>query len=115
MPDILPFGWDHDRGGARGGLGGYSPSSEHPSPPSEGDKRFFFGDFWHLKHPKNHILAPSSEESAPRRKIPCATPGPRTRVPLDPPMEVGSMGVNDKIFPLAPNIANALRKPHSCG
>ena len=28
------------RGGARGGLGGYSP-------PSEGETRFF-GDFWHL-------------------------------------------------------------------
>ena len=29
------------RGGARGGLGGYSPPSEHASPPSEGEKRFF--------------------------------------------------------------------------
>ena len=28
------------RGGARGGLGGYSPPSEHASPPSEGEKRF---------------------------------------------------------------------------
>ena len=25
----------------RGGIGGYSPPSEHPSPPSEGKKRFF--------------------------------------------------------------------------
>ena len=28
------------RGGARGGLGGYSPLSEHASPPSESEKRF---------------------------------------------------------------------------
>ena len=41
--------------------------------PSEGETRFF-GDFWHLQYPKSHILAPSSEESATRRKIPDATP-----------------------------------------
>ena len=29
------------RGGARGELGVYSPLSEHASPPSEGEKRFF--------------------------------------------------------------------------
>ena len=29
------------RGGAGGGLGGYSPPWEHASPPSEGEKRFF--------------------------------------------------------------------------
>ena len=29
------------RGGARGGLGGSSPPSEHASPPSEGETRFF--------------------------------------------------------------------------
>ena len=32
------------RGGARGGLGGYSPPLEHASPLSEGETRFF-GDF----------------------------------------------------------------------
>ena len=54
------------RGGARGGLGGYSP-------PSEGGRRFF-RRFLAPKYPENHILAPSSEESAPRRKIPGAIP-----------------------------------------
>ena len=41
----LNQGWRQGR--ARGGLGGYSPPSEHASPPSEGEKGFF-GDFWHL-------------------------------------------------------------------
>ena len=35
------------RGGARGGLGGYSPPSEHASPRSEGESDFFV-DFWQL-------------------------------------------------------------------
>ena len=30
------------RGSARGGLGGYSPPSEHANPPSEGENRFFW-------------------------------------------------------------------------
>ena len=42
-------------------------------------KSDFFGDFWHLQYPENHILSPSSEESAPRRKIPGATPGQELR------------------------------------
>ena len=29
------------RSGAKGGLEGYSPPSEHSSPPSKGEKRFF--------------------------------------------------------------------------
>ena len=36
-----------NRGGARGGLGGYSPSSEHASPRRK-VKSDFVGDFWHL-------------------------------------------------------------------
>ena len=35
------------RGGARGGLGGYSTPSEHAGTPSEGESDFF-GYFWHL-------------------------------------------------------------------
>ena len=35
------------RGGARGGLGGYSPPSKHASPRRK-VKRDFVGDFWHL-------------------------------------------------------------------
>ena len=35
---LFPFQFS---GGARGGLGGYSPPSEHAIPPSEGEKRFF--------------------------------------------------------------------------
>ena len=34
-------------GGTRGGLGGYSPPSEHASPRRK-VKSDFFGDFWHL-------------------------------------------------------------------
>ena len=62
------------RGGARGGLGGYSPPSEHASPPSEGEMHFLeiFGIHSTLK---TIFLAPSYEELAPRRKIPGATPG----------------------------------------
>ena len=61
------------RGGARGGLGGYSPPAEHAGLLVRRWKRFF-GDFWHLYYHENHILAPSSEESAPHRQIPGATP-----------------------------------------
>ena len=51
-------------------------------------KSDFFGDYWHLQNPKNHILVPSSEESAPRRKIPGATPAlvymrPKTHCTLE--------------------------------
>ena len=55
------------RGGARGGL-------EGAIAPRRKVKNYFVGDIWHLQYPESHILAPSSEESAPRRKIPGATP-----------------------------------------
>ena len=61
------------RGGARGGLGGYNPPSEHASPRRK-VKSDFFGDFWPLQYPENHIFVASSEESAPLRKIPGASP-----------------------------------------
>ena len=41
VPILGYEGVDTNSGGARGGLGGYSPSSEHASPPSDGEKRFF--------------------------------------------------------------------------
>ena len=50
------------RGGGRGGTGGYSP-------PSKGEKHLFFGEFWHLSHHENHILASSLEESPPVGKF----------------------------------------------
>ena len=37
----------------------------------------FFGDFLYIQYSESCILAPSSEESAPRRKTPGATPGER--------------------------------------
>ena len=43
------------------------------APPSEGEN-YFVGDLWHLQYRERRILAPSSEESAPCRKIPGATP-----------------------------------------
>ena len=36
-----------NRGGAGGGLGGYSSPSEHASPLLESEEQFY-GDFWHL-------------------------------------------------------------------
>ena len=60
-------------GGDMGGLGRAIAPSEHASPRRK-VKSEFFGDFWHSMYPENHILAPSLEESAPRRKIPGATP-----------------------------------------
>ena len=57
-----------------GGLeGAIVPQLEHASPPSEGEKPFC-RRFWHLQYPESCILAPSSEESAPCKKIPGATP-----------------------------------------
>ena len=45
---IISVNKNHEsRGGARGGLGAIS-QAEHANPPSESEKRFFFGDFWHL-------------------------------------------------------------------
>ena len=38
---ILGYRIDVYRVGTRGGLGGYSPSSGHASPPSEGENGFF--------------------------------------------------------------------------
>ena len=54
-------------GGARGGLEGAIAPRRSMLAPRRKVKRNSFGDFWHLQHPKNYILAPSSEESAPRR------------------------------------------------
>ena len=42
------------RGGARRGLGGYSPRQSMLVPRRE-VKSDFFGDFWHLSFPENHI------------------------------------------------------------
>ena len=56
------------RGGAKGGLGGYSSPSEHASPRWK-VKAIFSEIFGIYKYPEKHILAPSSEESAPRRKF----------------------------------------------
>ena len=54
--------------GAKRGQGGDSP------PSSEGENDFF-GDFYGIHSTLlNRILAPSSEESAPRRKTSSATP-----------------------------------------
>ena len=36
---------DTSEGGARGGLTGYNPLSEHANPPSEGEKLFFLEIF----------------------------------------------------------------------
>ena len=58
--------------GYQGRARGYSPLPEHASPRRK-VKSDFFGDFWHLQYPENHISAPSSGESAPRQKIPGAT------------------------------------------
>ena len=56
---------------------GLYPPTEHASPPSEGGKQFF-EDFYHLYYPENHILTPSSKESAPRWKIPGTSRVPMT-------------------------------------
>ena len=53
------------------GWWGYKPPSKHASPPSEGVK-LFFRSFLKLKYPVKGTLAPSSEASAPIRKIPGA-------------------------------------------
>ena len=63
-----------NRVGVRGGLQGVvAPLSEHATPGRK-VKNYFVGDFWHLQYPESRILAPSSEESAPCRKLPGATP-----------------------------------------
>ena len=55
--------------------GGYSPPPRWSMlAPGRKVKSDFFGDFWHLQYPENHILAPSSEESATPSEIPGATP-----------------------------------------
>ena len=43
------------RSGAREGLGGYGPPSEHASPRQK-VKRDFFGDFWHLLYSTMKVI-----------------------------------------------------------
>ena len=63
-------------GGARGGLGGYSPPLEHASPPLESEKRFWdiFGIYGTLKTIYGTL------------KIPGATPG-RSRLDIEIKLE----------------------------
>ena len=61
-------------GGARGGLERAKAPYRNMLAPRRKVKNYFIGDFWHLQYPERHISAPSSEESAPCRKIPGATP-----------------------------------------
>ena len=62
-------------GGARRGLEGAIAPCRNMLAPRWKVKNYFVGDFWHLQYPESRILARSSEESAPCRKIPGATHG----------------------------------------
>ena len=69
QPPIIPR-----RGVTSGWVRGYSS-------PFWKMKTYFFGDFWHIVYPCNHILVLLLEESVPCQKIPGTTPDPQYHHP----------------------------------